>query len=476
MQWLPRDEVLTFEEIERVARLLRRALRRSTASASPAASPPSGPTCRAGREAGRAWASTSPSPPTAPPCGLLADDLRAPPACAGSTSRSTRCGPTASPSSPGATRSPQVLDGIDAALEAGLRPGEDQRGASCAASTTTRSSTSPPSAASGASSVRFIEFMPLDADGGWARRPGRRPRPRSSSAIDAVFPLEPVRAGREPGRAVPLPRRRRRGRRDRQRHPAVLRHLRPGPAHRRRPAPQLPVRLDETDLRALLRAGGTDDDLAAAIERRRRRPSGPATRSARCTFVRPAPLDEPDRRLTGRTRRRRSSPRLRAMSDRGLTHLDPLGRARMVDVTPKEPTHRRAVARGRVLHAARDHVAGRPRRRHQGRRAGRGPGGRHPGGQAHRRPHPAVPPAAGGLGARELPHRGRPTSRSRRQVDTVDRTGVEMEALTACSVAALTIYDMCKSADRVDGDRRARPVGEDRRPLGHLPPGPRPGV
>ncbi len=34
------------------------------------------------------------------------------------------------------------------------------------------------------------------------------------------------------------------------------------------------------------------------------------------------------------------------------------------------------------------------------------------------------------------------------QVDTVDRTGVEMEALTACSLAALTIYDMCKSIDR----------------------------
>ncbi|MEY4174790.1 MAG: molybdenum cofactor biosynthesis protein MoaC, partial [Actinomycetota bacterium] len=31
---------------------------------------------------------------------------------------------------------------------------------------------------------------------------------------------------------------------------------------------------------------------------------------------------------------------------------------------------------------------------------------------------------------------------------TVDRTGVEMEALHACGVAALTIYDMCKSADR----------------------------
>ncbi|MBA2388240.1 MAG: hypothetical protein H0V69_14280, partial [Acidimicrobiia bacterium] len=33
-------------------------------------------------------------------------------------------------------------------------------------------------------------------------------------------------------------------------------------------------------------------------------------------------------------------------------------------------------------------------------------------------------------------------------VDTVDRTGVEMEALHAASMAALTIYDMCKSADR----------------------------
>jgi cyclic pyranopterin phosphate synthase len=33
-------------------------------------------------------------------------------------------------------------------------------------------------------------------------------------------------------------------------------------------------------------------------------------------------------------------------------------------------------------------------------------------------------------------------------VDTVDRTGVEMEALTAVTVAALTVYDMCKSTDR----------------------------
>src|SRR4030095_13676523 len=34
------------------------------------------------------------------------------------------------------------------------------------------------------------------------------------------------------------------------------------------------------------------------------------------------------------------------------------------------------------------------------------------------------------------------------KVDTVDRTGFEMEALTACAISALNIYDMCKSIDR----------------------------
>lgn len=39
---------------------------------------------------------------------------------------------------------------------------------------------------------------------------------------------------------------------------------------------------------------------------------------------------------------------------------------------------------------------------------------------------------------------------------TADKTGVEMEAMTACSIAALTIYDMCKAADKgivIDGVR-----------------------
>src|SRR6185295_1726889 len=40
------------------------------------------------------------------------------------------------------------------------------------------------------------------------------------------------------------------------------------------------------------------------------------------------------------------------MSDIAFSHLDPMGRARMVDVTPKDPTHRRAVARCKVYMAS----------------------------------------------------------------------------------------------------------------------------
>ena len=49
-----------------------------------------------------------------------------------------------------------------------------------------------------------------------------------------------------------------------------------------------------------------------------------------------------------RARANGSPRRLPRMSERGLTHVDPLGRARMVDVTPKEATHRRALARCKV--------------------------------------------------------------------------------------------------------------------------------
>ena len=135
------------------------------------------------------------------------------------------------------------------------------------------------------------------------------------------------------------------------------------------------------------------------------------------------------------------------MSDRGLTHLDPLGRARMVDVTPKEATHRRAIARCRV-HMAAETTALVAR------------------GAVTKGDVLAVARVAGIQAAKRTPdliplcHQLMVGSvlinftiedtwiEIEAQVETVDKTGVEMEALTACSVAALTIYDMCKSADR----------------------------
>ena len=135
------------------------------------------------------------------------------------------------------------------------------------------------------------------------------------------------------------------------------------------------------------------------------------------------------------------------MSEAGLTHLDPLGRARMVDVTPKEPTHRRAVARGRVhMRAETASLVAR--------------------GAVTKGDVLAVARVAGIQAAKRTPELiplchpllvGSVLVNFRIEddyieveahVETVDRTGVEMEALTACAVACLTIYDMCKSSDR----------------------------
>ncbi len=135
------------------------------------------------------------------------------------------------------------------------------------------------------------------------------------------------------------------------------------------------------------------------------------------------------------------------MAPSRFTHLDPLGRARMVDVTAKDATHRRAVARcrvhmepetssaiascaiakGDVLAVAR--VAGIQAAKQT----------------ANLLPlcHPLL------VGSVYVNFRIEDSHvEIETQVDTVDRTGVEMEAMTACAVAALTIYDMCKSIDR----------------------------
>ena len=135
------------------------------------------------------------------------------------------------------------------------------------------------------------------------------------------------------------------------------------------------------------------------------------------------------------------------MTDRGFTHLDPLGRARMVDVTPKEPSHRRAIARGRVHMTPETASAVTQGAIKKGdvlavaRVAGI---------QAAKRASDLIPLChplmVGAVTVNfEINHDSIEVEAA---VDTFDRTGVEMEALTACSVAALTIYDMCKSMDK----------------------------
>jgi cyclic pyranopterin monophosphate synthase len=135
------------------------------------------------------------------------------------------------------------------------------------------------------------------------------------------------------------------------------------------------------------------------------------------------------------------------MSDLSFTHLDPLGRARMVDVSVKDPTHRRAVARCKVFMAPQTTAAVTNREVKKGdvlavaRVAAI---------QAAKRTADMIPlchPLL--IGAVTVNFEIADDHIAVEcQVDTVERTGVEMEALHACSVAALTIYDMCKSADK----------------------------
>lgn len=132
-----------------------------------------------------------------------------------------------------------------------------------------------------------------------------------------------------------------------------------------------------------------------------------------------------------------------------LSHLDRDGRARMVDVAAKPVTARAAVAEGavRMSAAAFQMVAD---------------------GQAAKGDVLSVAELAGTLAAKRtaeliplchpLPldqitvaatlDESLPGVRVRAVAKAIARTGVEMEALTAASVACLTVYDMAKSADR----------------------------
>ncbi|RYE10239.1 MAG: cyclic pyranopterin monophosphate synthase MoaC [Hyphomicrobiales bacterium] len=135
------------------------------------------------------------------------------------------------------------------------------------------------------------------------------------------------------------------------------------------------------------------------------------------------------------------------MSDK-LTHLNERGEAHIVDIGGKQITHRRAVARA-VLEAEPATVAAIA------------------GGTLKKGDALAVARVAGIMAAKktsDLIPLCHPIALSKVEVDivaagntltitataeTTDRTGVEMEAMTAASVAALTLYDMAKGIDRL---------------------------
>ena len=132
-----------------------------------------------------------------------------------------------------------------------------------------------------------------------------------------------------------------------------------------------------------------------------------------------------------------------------LTHVDRQGRAKMVDVTEKPETLREAVARASVYmkaHTLRLIQDGKVEKgdvfcvsRVAGILAAKKTGELIP--MCHPLNLTAVDLA---FTVDEKQHKLEIHARVR----TTDRTGVEMEALTAVSVAALTIYDMCKAVDK----------------------------
>jgi cyclic pyranopterin monophosphate synthase len=140
------------------------------------------------------------------------------------------------------------------------------------------------------------------------------------------------------------------------------------------------------------------------------------------------------------------SPRRNGPADR-LTHIGPDGQARMVDVGDKPVTAREAVARGRVRMsaAARRLVRAGALKKGDAVQTARLAGIMAAKGTSTLIPlcHPLP---LDGVDVTIVPDRGGYAIESR--VRTVARTGVEMEALTAVSVAALTLYDMVKAVDR----------------------------
>jgi len=133
----------------------------------------------------------------------------------------------------------------------------------------------------------------------------------------------------------------------------------------------------------------------------------------------------------------------------GLTHLDAEGRAHMVDVAGKAVTDRTATAEGRILMQAETLAMI---------RAGAAKKGdviataRIAGIMAAKRTHELIPlchPLLISKVAVDFAYEDSPSAiRATASVKVSGQTGVEMEALTAVSVALLTIYDMAKAVEK----------------------------
>ncbi|HVB05361.1 MAG TPA: cyclic pyranopterin monophosphate synthase MoaC [Acidimicrobiales bacterium] len=135
------------------------------------------------------------------------------------------------------------------------------------------------------------------------------------------------------------------------------------------------------------------------------------------------------------------------MSERNLIHLDPLGGTRVTDGAPSEVTHRRARARCKVTMLPETTATVASNAMSKGDVLG---AARIAGIQAAKRTSDLIPlchPLLVGSVYVNFTI-GDDFVEVETQVETFDRTGVEMEALTSCAVAALTVYDMCKSVDR----------------------------
>ncbi|MFC2013731.1 cyclic pyranopterin monophosphate synthase MoaC [Chloroflexota bacterium] len=146
-----------------------------------------------------------------------------------------------------------------------------------------------------------------------------------------------------------------------------------------------------------------------------------------------------------------------------LTHMDASGRPRMVDVTEKTDTHREAVAKCEVrMKASTFDLLKR--------------------GKMAKGDVLAAAQLTGIMAAKQTPNliplchplligsikvefdldEGKSTVEITTTVKSTGKTGVEMEALTATAVSALTIYDMCKAVDRgmrIDNIRLVRKSG-----------------